>query len=258
MTILNRTLKFESLENRRMMAGNVQVYFHGNDLCIVGDSAANGVEVRQASPGVYKVDGFVWGGDFTKVNGMSNGEVTAKGVAHDVVIALQGGGDDLEFGIGDQNKITVPNNLLISTGNGNETINIRDVAVGAELGIATGSGQDNVYIQGCTVGTNLVVGDAVGKVNSNASDNITILSTSVKNELAISTGLGNDSVNIDSCAANSIYAELGAGNDSFHMTNTKAPRSGFVVDGGSGYDTFNVPDYNNTRFNGSNFEVVKR
>jgi|GEM_PF-4599200 len=83
----SRRLQLESLENRELMAGNVSVSFSGSELRIVGDSAANHIEVRQSSPGVYKINGVFEGGSPTKVNG-STGTITARNVNGNVVIAM--------------------------------------------------------------------------------------------------------------------------------------------------------------------------
>lgn len=250
-----RRLQLESLENRELMAGNVSVAFSGSELRIIGDAAANGVEVRQSSPGVYKITGTFEGGALTKINGQT-GTLTANNVNGNVVVALGAGSDQLNFGTGDQRVINVKRDLIIDMGTGNDWTNVRDVKVAGQVSINTGTGIDKTFVNRVDVGTDLKIGDASSSVNSGDRDEVTVLSSTVRKQLALTFRGGNDSAEIQSCVADSVYADLGAGSDFLKMTYTK-PRV-FSAYGGSGSDTFFVPDYAGLRFIGSGFETVRR
>jgi hypothetical protein len=248
-----RRLQLESLENRELMAGNVTVSFSGSELRIVGDSAANGVEVRQSSPGVYTITGAFEGGAATKINGRSS--ITASNVNGNVVVALGAGNDQLDFGTGDQRVIDVKRDLIIDMGTGNDWTDVRDVKVAGMLSINTGTGVDRTVVNRANVGTDLRIGDATSSVNSGDSDEVTVLSSTVRRQIALTFRGGSDRAEIQSCAADSVYADMGAGNDYFKMLYTK-PRA-FTALGGSGTDTFQVPNYGGLRFTGSSFESIR-
>ena len=250
-----RRLQLESLENRELMAGNVSVAFHNGDLYITGDGAANDVQVRQSSPGVYKITGQTHYNAATKINGNANGTSTATGVYGNVFVSLGGGDDHLDFGTGDARLITVPKNLSIDMGAGNDWANVRDVKTGGNLAVHTGTGKDNTHIYKAEVGGSLFVEDP-SSVNSGDYDKASVNSCKVKGQIQFIFRGGNDSAEITSSTADRVYADLGNGNDSFQMTFTK-PR-GFTVLGGGGSDFFFVPDVNGTRYSGSGFETVRR
>lgn len=249
-----RRLQVESLENRELMAGNVSVSMSNGNLFITGDANPNHVQVRQTSPGVYSISGVMLGGTATKINGYSG--VTARGITGNVSVALGGGSDQLDFGTGDGRQINVPGTLTIDMGTGNDWTYVRDVKTGGNLTTYTGTGQDRTHIVNADVGNNLFVLDP-NAVNSGDSDLTTVLTSRARGQLQFISRGGNDSVEIQSCAADSVYADLGAGNDFFKMLYTK-PRAHSVY-GGSGTDTFFVPDYLGTRFNNQwGFESVRR
>jgi hypothetical protein len=247
-----RRLQLENLEARELKAGNVQVYFANSDLYIVGDNAANAVSVRQSSPGVYKISGNTWAGDYTRINGYANGTCTASGINHDVRVIMQGGNDQLDFGVGDQRVINVPNMLAIDMGTGNDNVAIRDVKTGSMLSVNTGTGVDSTYAVGADVGTHFSIGDG-GPVNYGDSDRATVLWSKVRAQLGFWSNQGNDSFDVESTTADSLFATLGAGDDTFQMNNSSV-RS-FNLQGGTGYDTFFAPG---SPFVGSGFESIRR
>ena len=249
-----RRLQVETLENRELMAGNVNVSMSNGNLFITGDANPNHVQVRQSSPGVYSISGVMLGGSATKINGYNG--VTASGVTGNVSVSLGGGSDQLDFGTGDARQINVPGTLTIDMGTGNDWTYVRDVKTGGNLTVYTGTGQDRTHINNANVGNNLFVLDP-SAVNSGDSDLTTVLTSRVKGQMQFMSRGGADSVEIQSSTCDSVYADLGAGNDFFKMLYTK-PRAHTVI-GGTGNDTFFVPDYLGTRFNNqSGFETVRR
>src|SRR5256885_5145757 len=70
-----RKCKFESLETRQMMAGDVVAQVHGGTLTIKGDNFSNAITVTPgAVPNSVFVNGVTpTGGTPTNVNGGSNG-----------------------------------------------------------------------------------------------------------------------------------------------------------------------------------------
>ena len=255
-TSTTRSLKVETLENRELMACNVSVSFSNGDLYITGDASRNHVEVRQSSAGVYKITGQTIGGSATKVNGYANGTTTISNFSGNVWVSLGGGDDQLNFGTGDNRLISLPKGLSIDMGSGGDFLSIRDVKTTGNMSINTGTGvKDETHIYKADVGGHLGINDP-GSVNNGDYDIATVNSCKVKGQLQFVFKGGNDRVEIISTGANTLYADLGAGNDYFRMNYTK-PRL-FTAIGGSGTDIFAVPDYNGTRFNGSGFETFRR
>ncbi len=142
-----------------------------------------------------------------------------------------------------------------TSGTGHDWTYVRDVKTGGNLTIQTGTGQDQTHVNKVDVGGSLFVLDPAS-VNSGDKNTTTVLSSKVRTQMQFISRGGNDSVEIQSSMADSVYADLGAGNDFFKMLYTK-PRA-FTAIGGSGTDTFFVPDVNGTRYNGSGFESIRR
>ena len=67
----SRRLMAQTLESRRMLAGDVEVFTRGGDLFVIGDREDNSVEIRVESLGNIVAEGL----DGTLVNG-SEGPVT--------------------------------------------------------------------------------------------------------------------------------------------------------------------------------------
>lgn len=251
-----RRLQIESLETRRLMAGNVKVSASGSDLIVEGDDLRNAVEIRQSSPGVYKITGTTIGGADTKINNQPNGTFIFRGEVDNLRISLGGGADKVDVGIGDQKEISIRGNLVISGGAGSDWTSVRNVKVGKALVVNTGTGvRDHTFISEVTVGDDLIVSDPL-KVNTGDWDEVLVSSVTVKDQMEFTFRGGNDTVNIISSAADGIYASLGEGDDFFRMLYTKH-KSKFDISGGGGKDTFFAPVFNKTRYFGSGFETVK-
>ncbi len=117
-TSKTRRLQVENLENRELMAGNVSVSVQNGNLYITGDASRNHVEVRQSSPGVFRVNGVTIGVQRQK---STTPRTASSRPAPSAAMWLSrwGGGDDqLNFGTGDNRVINVPNNLTIDMGAG--------------------------------------------------------------------------------------------------------------------------------------------
>ena len=251
-----RRLQLESLETRRLMAGNVKVSASGSDLVVEGDDLRNAVEIRQSSPGFYKITGTTIGGADTKINNKPNGMFIFRGEVNNLRISLGGGDDKLDVGISDRKEISIRGNLVINGGAGSDWTSIHDVKVGKDLTVNTGTGaRDHTFMTGVTVGDDLIVSDPV-KVNTGDWDEVHVSAVTVKDQMEFTFRGGNDSVEILSSAADGIYASLGEGDDLFRMLYTKH-KSKFDISGGGGKDTFIAPMFNKTRYFGSGFETVR-
>ena len=139
MRLRARKLRVESLERRRLLAGDVAVEVVDGDLVVTGDDLDNEITIEQTGSGEYEVTGL----DGTTVNGET--DFVAEGVDDDFRISMGGGGDSVSV-IG---ETTVPDDLEIETGAGDDDVEIRDaVHVGDDVEIETDGGKDTVRIGG--------------------------------------------------------------------------------------------------------------
>src|SRR6185295_13758081 len=92
-----RRCRFESLENRRMLTGNVKTEVEAGSLFVKGDNFDNGITIT-AGPNPFEVvvTGFTVGGNPTMVNGVPNGATTIRGVTRNVKVDLRLGNDQLQ------------------------------------------------------------------------------------------------------------------------------------------------------------------
>src|SRR5215210_3728665 len=115
-----RPCKFESLEKRNLLAGDVTASIHNGDLIIQGDDFANGITITAgATAGTLVITGRNAGGSATNVNGTANGPVNLSGFMDDLKISMKGGGDSVTI-----TSLDVPGALKLKSGDGDDTITI--------------------------------------------------------------------------------------------------------------------------------------
>jgi hypothetical protein len=113
-----KRLRLESLESRRLLAGDVGVDVVDGNLLIRGDRLSNAIEIRQAQDGSgdFVIRGLeTEDGVATTVNGEESARVD--GVTGDVLAALQAGDDVIYIHDAD-----LPRNLVVRTGSGADTV----------------------------------------------------------------------------------------------------------------------------------------
>ena len=137
-----RPCKFESLESRNLLAGDVTASIHNGDLVIKGDDFANGITITAgATAGTVVITGINAGGSATNVNGTANGVVTLSGFTDDLKISMKGGDDTVSI-----TNLDVPGTAEIKGGDGNDTITIGGATIDSKLKIRLGKGDDNLSI----------------------------------------------------------------------------------------------------------------
>ena len=195
-----RRCRFEALETRAMMTGNVvvQVVPDGsgqNDLVVTGDGASNGVEITQVAPGTFAVSGRDHYGA-TTVNGWYTTRYFYN-VSDDVIVRMNGGHDWLQIGgYSEATRDYLPDDLNIDLGSGNDTVNFYAVVCRDDMTINTGDNWDTVNVNYVTVG----------------------------DVLSINTGAGNDTVRVNQIIADELYAELGSESDYISIRNNRFNR----------------------------------
>jgi hypothetical protein len=200
-----RSLGLESLEARRVMAGNVTAAVVGGDLVITGDGAANEVRIHQVL-GRLVVEGL----NGTKING---GNKDKFGANTDVRVDLNGGLD----------KLTVDHGtpLLFDTDIGGsleidevETVRLANLDLHGNLDVdleATAGrvdlidfdifGAANIHGTGGAQKAFLVNGTVTQNVTINfqngGADEVEIAALTAKQDLSIATGSDADQVTVD-------------------------------------------------------------
>jgi hypothetical protein len=159
---------FESLENRRLMSGNVSVTFTGGLLSIIGDNKANQIDVE----GGTNLSGVtVTGFNGTTVNGQPS-VFTNTGLPPDTRISLGNGDDvvvvhpasgvtptvaklDIDTANGNDVVALVGNNapnlnfsVNVNTGNGDDIVVLQDVISFTDLNVSLGNGDDLLALDG--------------------------------------------------------------------------------------------------------------
>ena len=194
-------MELEKLEDRRLLAGNVEVFVTGGgDLIINGDDNSNDLVIQTVSPGEFRINS-----SDTTING-STDALTLSGVTDDVRINLRNGNNGIIF-----ENTTIPDRLTIRTGNGGDAIlfNSGDtIHVGSDLRINSGSGSDTVSDVG-DGHARLNVGDDLSVTTRSGGDTVSIALAITGDRFTVNTGDGDDSVTLGVPASHGIAAGAG-------------------------------------------------
>jgi len=193
-----RRCRFESLETRQMLAGDVKaIVTNSGTAKITGDNYSNGVTI---APGLNEfevvVTGINAGGLATRVNGVPNGAVTLPNVIHGMEVNLGNGNNIVRINNLNNNgalKHQINGKASVKTGNGVDDVRLNNDSFGSSLKIKTGKSADVVQVTTVTVKGKATVKSGTG------SDVVTITndpSVNYLGALKISLGKGNDNLNI--------------------------------------------------------------
>jgi hypothetical protein len=167
-----RPCKFETLETRNLLAGDVTASIHHGDLVIKGDNLANGITITAGTTaGTVVVTGVNAGGSATNVNGTANGAVTLSGFTDDLKINMKGGDDTVTI-----TGLTVPDKAKLKGGDGDDTFTI-DGSTFAKLKTSLGHGDDTLDISDTTVSvkTRLNGGHGTNTLTNDTGNSLTKL-----------------------------------------------------------------------------------
>jgi hypothetical protein len=244
-----RDLRFESLESRQMLAGDIQATLASGNLTLTGDNATNAVEIRGTGvAGEVAVRPLFKAGQTTLEGGTD--EITFTGVTGNVKYLGNLGDDDCivhDLSVGGDLRIEIPEGSsivrigiwvaygLLSTG---------DVSVGGTLSVRAwdSSGPDgNDYV---FLGRTSVNGRA--EVYTGGGTDTLEVYNAAAGIVEFFTGDGSDAINIAYLQATNpavsvkIYgddpSQPAPGNDSISIITTSTTAK-VVVDGGQGYNT---------------------
>jgi hypothetical protein len=223
-----RAARFESLEQRQLLAGDVLVNVVRGDLVIQGDAADNEIAITAgAEPGSYVVTGL--NGTTVHQNGQDPAsDVTVTGVRRDVRIGMGEGNDSVSI-----EAARVRGDVLIRTGTGNDEVSVDDVGIGGRLAIGTDGGDDTVSLGSATeepepTPTGARGGDLEGALR-------------VRKGIHVDLGTENDTLTLDQVATSiGVGVNAGSGDDS--VSAEDASGVVFAVLGGDGTDTISLAD----------------
>ncbi len=223
-------LRYEALEPRLVMSGNVVVQISGQyplyNLKVDGDSQGNQITIASDATGrVWTVAGIPGSG--TTVNGQQS--VTVRGVTNSVWIDMKGGNDVVKL-----LSFQVPNELHVDLDAGNDVLEAGLYAlanvVRGSMWIQGDDGNDQVSL------ANLQVGDDLWADLNDGSDTLRTWSTQVDDYFRIDADAGNDGVSLTDVRVGELIASLGRGNDAFRADRVLAGRR-LLVMGMRGDDT---------------------
>jgi hypothetical protein len=223
--------RYEALERRDLLAGDVRVDFDDGELEVAGDHLDNQVVITQLSGDEFEVTGV----NGTSINGVPDGTFMAMGVER-IEVEARGGNDNIILDIVDPIAVDVE----IELGNGNDTL-LASVAMTGSLSVEGGAGDDIVDVTASSVDGSveielgngndqaLITGDApgIGPVmvsgkleieGGNDDDLVSLLDVEVQGETELETGRGDDTVEILGLSRFSgLGVELGEGEDFFQF-----------------------------------------
>lgn len=192
LTRQDRRLRFEHLERRVLLAGDVQVAVKSGSLAITGDIQGNSLEIWYLGNNRYSIDGTNGTTVSTKTQQRVN-SVTVERVTKDIQINLRDGDDEvLLAGSVAVGRFVVPRNLAVKTGAGHDTVLLDYGTVGRDLMIDAGSGNNVVGVCDVMAGRDSSVRtgddyDAVSMFQMSAKRNLTIRTGGADDEIALAT-----------------------------------------------------------------------
>ena len=192
---------YQSLEPRRLLAGDVRVFMDG-DLFIRGDRADNQVEVRVVDEGDIQISGL----NGTTINGEAEPMVVSgqNGRINGRVAALMRGGNDLLRLEG----LEITDYVSIRGGNGDDAIGLYDTNVNGDALIFSGRGNDAVSLDAVDID------GAFAAFTFDGDDTIGVDESSIALGTAFFTGDGHDRIAVrNSVHDNVVIAYTGDGDD---------------------------------------------
>ena len=167
----------ETMEPRRMLAGNVDVTAVAGHLIVIGDAQANDILIEQTGANQIRVSS---GFDVTNVNGGS-GPVTLGGITGDIRFEMQDGSDIVSI-----DGVTVERDVRFQGGDGDNTFLLSDSQVNRHVQVNNHTGLDDVGIQNSLISGNLRV------VNRNGGSYTALNGTDVMGNLLVDNRDGLD------------------------------------------------------------------
>ena len=191
----SRLLRVETLESRRLLAGDVTVTYDPvtDDLTLVGDVSGNIVEITPgANIGEYKIHGLN--------NTTINGPCSIVDPVDKIVVDLKGGSDSFTLKSDDaSNKIYVGGNVEIRNSDGLNVNKLTNAEVAGELKVEkiAGTSESQLYLEGTTIVGNVTVnnqGSGAGSPYDGDSKTVITKDSHLQADLDVDNNEGEDTL----------------------------------------------------------------
>lgn len=198
--------RIEPLEARALLAGNVVASLSGSHLNVIGDAAANSIEITVLNNQVQ-----LRGLNSTTINGSSDVFVVAA------------------------NTDTVTGHVYISLGAGNDSAGFsRNVKLNGTLTVLGGDGNDTIAFTGATLRSTASIFGQAG------NDTFSLQDSTTDGFLAIYAGEDNDLVSLKNMTINGPMKIKGEGGDDGVSFNDVTTNSHFKINMGRGNDDVTI------------------
>lgn len=225
-------MALETLEDKRLLAGDVTVAVVEGNLLVRGDAESNGVMITAGdAPGAFVVAGLPAGDGPTSINGDFL-RVEVAGVSRSVLVGM-GEGDDLT----NLRSAAVRGNVAVDAGMGNDVVNVggprtsvaeANTLIRGRLSVDLGEGHDGLRVGGTAIGLGMEVAGERG------DDNVAVVRSLIRGFTSIATGVGDDDVVIQGSYLARVRLGTGAGADQVALLDSAF--AGIGVDVGDGDD----------------------
>ncbi|MGI9517150.1 MAG: FKBP-type peptidyl-prolyl cis-trans isomerase [Pirellulaceae bacterium] len=222
----DKSLNFQQLEPRQMLAGDVTVVVDMGQLIITGDGEANQIEVTGTRRGSATVTGL----NGTTINGSDSPFRALTPGLRGAEIDLGGGDDEATI-----RGARLMQGMTVDGGAGNDGIFVDNSSLRGNLQIDAGEGNNVVEIDRVFVVGNSEIRSGGG------NDFVSILAHAVIGSLTIDTGAGSDVLAVDNVGVlGSANVDMGADNDQVLIAGRTYAGGGSSIMLGSGEDFLGV------------------
>ncbi|MEM9409700.1 MAG: fasciclin domain-containing protein [Planctomycetota bacterium] len=243
-----KNARYEQLEKRQLLAGDVSAVLAGNSLVISGDSSGNEVLIATNADGEIEVSGE----NGTTINGGENLVADiGDAVLQDLLIFMRGGADSVAI-----ENVSIAGRTVVRGGSGSDAIGILNTDVGTDLRIDSGAQGDFISLDNVEIEGNLVVRSRGGEdtigidasdidgrtiVDSGSlSDRVAIRDSSHQSAVRISTAGGSDFVSADGLDISSSVRIVTGGRADNLFVNDSRFGSSVLAKGNGGSDVLEV------------------
>jgi hypothetical protein len=190
----------ERLEDRTLLSGNVTATVtSGGNLVVTGDAQGNQIRIQSAAGGALQVSSL---DGTTTING-GPGPFSTTGVTGNVAVFMKQGADVVDVG-GPGMLTTLPHNIYVDTGTGNDTVDVENASIGGTVAIFGSTGHDTFTVgsssseTAVSVGGNIIIvggvgsGSTIAVFDANITGNLRIVGRGTKDEIQVGfdAGLG--------------------------------------------------------------------
>jgi hypothetical protein len=213
---LGRISRFESLESRSLLAGNVSAAVDGGgNLVIDGDAASNAIQLAQIGANTWKVTGLA-----TTVNG--NHTFIAQGVTSSIGTFMSQGNNTVQFLGGN-----VAGGINFDGDQGNDVLLLSNLTVSRVVDIEAGNGTNVITIDNCRIGDGLEI------LEGDNNDAVVVSRTNISGGMLVELGNGTNALSmVNVTVVGSVVDHtIQQFQDGFDI-----PDCGAIILGGSGVD----------------------